>query len=53
MGYLDGQDYLEVGINALLPSGILHYHEAVPEAIERRPLDRIIEVSRSLEGMLK
>ncbi len=48
MGYLDGQEYLEAGINALLPGGILHYHEAVPEAIESRPADRIIEVSRSI-----
>jgi tRNA wybutosine-synthesizing protein 2 len=48
MGYLDGQDYLETGISALLPGGILHYHEAVPEAIESRPADRIIEVARSL-----
>jgi tRNA wybutosine-synthesizing protein 2 len=48
MGYLDGQDYLEAGINALLPGGILHYHEAVPEAIESRPVDRIIEVSRKI-----
>jgi tRNA wybutosine-synthesizing protein 2 len=48
MGYLDGQDYLETGINALSPGGILHYHEAVPEAIESRPVDRIIEVSRKI-----
>jgi tRNA wybutosine-synthesizing protein 2 len=48
MGYLDGQDYLEAGINALLPCGILHYHEAVPEAIESRPVERIMEVSRRL-----
>jgi len=48
MGYLDGQDYLEYGINALMPGGMLHYHEAVPEAIESRPVYRIIEVSRSL-----
>jgi tRNA wybutosine-synthesizing protein 2 len=48
MGYLDGQDYLETGINALLPAGILHYHEAVPEAIESRPVDRIIEVCRKI-----
>jgi tRNA wybutosine-synthesizing protein 2 len=48
MGYLDGQDYLETGINALLPGGILHYHEAVPEAIESRPVDRIIEVCRKI-----
>jgi len=49
MGYLDGQEYLETGINALLPGGILHYHEAVPEAIESRPADRIIEVSGKIE----
>ena len=48
MGYLDGQDYLEAGISALLPGGILYYHEAVPEAIENRPADRIIEVSRKM-----
>lgn len=46
MGYLDGQDYLEAGINALLPGGILHYHEAVPEAVEERPADRIVEAAR-------
>jgi tRNA wybutosine-synthesizing protein 2 len=49
MGYLDGQDYLETGISALRPCGILHYHEAVPEAIESRPVERIMEVSRKLE----
>ena len=48
MGYLDGQDYLEAGISALLPCGILHYHEAVPEAIEGRPVERIKEVSGKL-----
>lgn len=46
MGYLDGQDYLPLGICALLPGGMLHYHEAVPEAIESRPIERIIEASR-------
>lgn len=45
MGYLDGQVYLPYGINALLPGGILHYHEAVPEAIECRPVERIIEAA--------
>jgi tRNA wybutosine-synthesizing protein 2 len=48
MGYFDGQEYLETGINALLPGGILHYHEAVPEAIESRPADLIIDVSRKI-----
>ncbi|MFZ2410430.1 MAG: class I SAM-dependent methyltransferase family protein [Candidatus Methanoperedens sp.] len=42
MGYLDAYEYLEHGIRALLPGGILHYHEAVPEPLERRPVERII-----------
>ncbi|MDL5503535.1 MAG: class I SAM-dependent methyltransferase family protein, partial [Candidatus Methanoperedens sp.] len=46
MGYLDGYEYLPHGIRALLPGGILHYHEAVPEAIEQRPVERILEVSK-------
>ncbi len=46
MGYLDGNEYLEHGIRALIPGGILHYHEAVPEAVEKRPVDRIIEAAR-------
>ncbi len=41
MGYLDAHEYLEHGIRALSPGGIIHYHEAVPEAIERRPVERI------------
>ena len=46
MGYLDGHEYLTQGISSLLPGGILHYHEAVPEAIEQRPVERILEVSK-------
>lgn len=42
MGYLDAHEYLGQGIRALLPGGIIHYHEAVPEAIESRPVERII-----------
>jgi len=45
MGYLDAHEYLGQGIRALLPEGILHYHEAVPEAVERRPVERIIEAA--------
>ena len=48
MGYLDGQEHLSCGINALLPGGMLHYHEAVPEAIERRPVDRVMESAAEL-----
>lgn len=46
MGYLDGLEYLPYGIDALLPGGILHYHEAVPEAVENRPVERIMEASK-------
>lgn len=46
MGYLDAHEYLEHGIRALLPGGVIHYHEAVPEAVERRPVERIIEAAR-------
>ncbi len=45
MGYLDAHGYLEHGIRALLPGGIIHYHEAVPEAIERRPFERLVEAA--------
>ncbi len=45
MGYLDGHIYLKHGIDALLPGGILHYHEAVPESIENRPAGRVIETA--------
>lgn len=45
MGYLDAREYLGYGIRALLPGGIIHYHEAVPAAIMRRPLERIIEAA--------
>ncbi|MCX9082110.1 MAG: class I SAM-dependent methyltransferase family protein [Candidatus Methanoperedens sp.] len=48
MGYLDGREYLPHGIDALLPGGILHYHEAVPEAVENRPVERILEASNRM-----
>ena len=48
MGYLDAHEYLEHGIRALLPGGIIHYHEAVPEAVERRPVERISEAAGKL-----
>ncbi len=48
MGYLNAHEYLEKGISALLPDGLLHYHEAVPEAIERRPVGRIIGAAEKL-----
>ncbi|VVB94624.1 tRNA(Phe) (4-demethylwyosine(37)-C(7)) aminocarboxypropyltransferase [uncultured archaeon] len=48
MGYLDAHPYLEHGIRALLPGGIIHYHEAVPEAVESRPVERVIAASGKL-----
>jgi tRNA wybutosine-synthesizing protein 2 len=48
MGYLDAHQYLEHGIRALVPGGILHFHEAVPEAVERRPIERIIDAAEKL-----
>lgn len=48
MGYLSAHEYLEKGISALIPGGTLHYHEAVPEAIEHRPVARIIEAAGKL-----
>lgn len=46
MGYLDGSEYLVHGIRTLKPGGMLHYHEAVPEAVERRPVDRVMAAAR-------
>ncbi len=48
MGYLDAHEYLEQGIRALVSGGILHYHEAVPEAVENRPVERITEAAKKL-----
>ncbi len=45
MGYFDAHPYLEKGISALKAGGILHYHEAVPEAVEQRPAERVIETA--------
>ena len=48
MGYFDAFQYLEKGIHALVIGGILHYHEAVPEAVEQRPGERIFEAAGKL-----
>jgi tRNA wybutosine-synthesizing protein 2 len=53
MGYLDSNSYLEQGIRALLPCGIIHYHEAVPEAIENRPVERLIEAAGRMGRNIK
>ena len=48
MGYLDAYIYIEHGIRALVPGGFLHFHEAVPEAVEDRPVKRMIEAAEKL-----
>ena len=48
MGYLDAHQYIEHGICALVPGGVLHFHEAVPEAVEQRPAGRIVEAAEKL-----
>ena len=48
MGYLDAHQYLQHGILALKSGGILHFHEAVPEAVEQRPVERIVVAAGNL-----
>lgn len=44
MGYYDAPEYLDAGISALEPGGILHLHEATPEPLfPDRPIDRFNE----------
>ncbi len=42
MGHFDAHDYLDAALAALSPGGVVHYHEATPEA-ERwdRPVGRV------------
>lgn len=46
MGYLNAYEYLEYGIHALMHNGVIHYHEAVPEAVIHRPVERLAEQAR-------
>ena len=48
MGSFEGLEYLKHGIRALVSGGVLHYHEAVPEAVARRPVERIIKEAGKL-----
>ncbi len=48
MGYLDAHQYIDRGIRALVPGGVLHFHEAVPEAVEQRPVQRMVESAKKL-----
>lgn len=51
MGYVKTTHYyLKEAINSLNPSGILHYHETVPEKLmDKRPINRIKEISGDRE----
>ncbi len=46
MGYLNAYEFLEHGIHALKHNGVLHYHEAVPEAVMHRPVERVVEEAK-------
>jgi len=39
------------GIRAMKTGGMLHYHEAVPEAVESRPVERVMAAARDEGGM--
>jgi tRNA wybutosine-synthesizing protein 2 len=54
MGHYDAHAYLDHALEALTPGGMLHYHEATPEArLPERPIQRIErateEVGRAVE----
>ncbi|WP_181685671.1 class I SAM-dependent methyltransferase [Halorhabdus salina] len=42
MGYYDAYEYLDSALDALEPGGVVHLHEATPEALVfERPIDRL------------
>ncbi|MFQ3320482.1 MAG: tRNA wybutosine-synthesizing protein 2 [Natronomonas sp.] len=42
MGYYEAHEYLDAGLDALVPGGMLHLHEATPEArFPERPIERL------------
>ncbi len=41
MGHIFCHEFLPVAIRALKEEGIIHYHESVPEAVLKRPIERI------------
>jgi len=54
MGYYDAHEYLDSALDALVPGGVLHLHEATPNGLVfDRPIERIeaaaAEVGRSVE----
>ncbi len=41
MGHLDSPGHLDAAVEALDGGGWLHYHEACPEAVGDRPVERV------------
>ncbi|AEA47800.1 class I SAM-dependent methyltransferase [Archaeoglobus veneficus] len=41
MGHINCHEFIPVAIRALKGEGTIHYHEAVPEAVINRPVERI------------
>jgi tRNA wybutosine-synthesizing protein 2 len=42
MGHFEAHEYLDSALDALVPGGTVHYHEATPEAlVPDRPVDRL------------
>ncbi|HXY88159.1 MAG TPA: class I SAM-dependent methyltransferase family protein [Candidatus Acidoferrales bacterium] len=49
MGSFEAFNYLENGIKAIKPGGILHYHETVPiQLAYTRPLARVVEAAKKI-----
>jgi tRNA wybutosine-synthesizing protein 2 len=46
MGYYDAWEYLDAALDALRPGGVVHLHEATPEAkLWNRPVSRLREAA--------
>lgn len=43
MGHLDAPGHLGEAARLVAPGGTIHYHEACPDEVEERPLDRVEE----------
>ncbi|AWB26637.1 class I SAM-dependent methyltransferase [Halococcoides cellulosivorans] len=42
MGHYDAHEYLDVALDALVPGGVVHYHETTPVAVGlTRPIERL------------
>ncbi|PSQ36792.1 class I SAM-dependent methyltransferase family protein [Halobacteriales archaeon SW_10_66_29] len=49
MGYYDAHEYLDSALSALAPGGVVHMHEATPEAlVPERPISRLEEAAEAV-----